>query len=178
MQDDQAKLAQAKVVIVILGMNQMEPSFADAQKQLMERLKAAAPKARYYWVDIGATIAPQAASWSERNRVIYANAPVLGYEVVSRYKAIFGPQADPLHIEGGKNFADWPTEDGYGGPGNVHGFYGRTGAGAHHRRGGRAGAQRSLQAQIWPERLRARRLHRLRAAARRLCRQAQGPARR
>lgn len=125
--DDQVKLAQAKVVIVILGMNQMESSFADAQKQLMERLKSVAPKARYYWVDIGATIAPQAASWSERNRAIYANAPVLGYEVVSRYKAIFGPQADPLHIEGGKNFADWPTEEGYGGPGNVHGFYGELG---------------------------------------------------
>ncbi|MDT8991523.1 SGNH/GDSL hydrolase family protein [Curvibacter sp. APW13] len=125
--DDKALLAQAKVVIVILGMNQMEASFADAQKQLMERLKAAAPKARYYWVDIGATIAPQAASWSERNRTIYANASVLGYEVVSRYKAIFGPQADPLHIEGGKNFADWPTEAGYGGPGNVHGFYGELG---------------------------------------------------
>lgn len=125
--DDQARLAQAKVVIVILGMNQLEPSFADAQKQLMQRLKAAAPQARYYWVDIGATIAPQAASWSERNRSIYANAPVLGYTVVSRYKAIFGPQADPLHIEGGKNFADWPTEDGYGGPGNVHGFYAELG---------------------------------------------------
>lgn len=125
--DDQARLAQAKVVIVILGMNQLEPSFADAQKQLMQRLKAAAPQARYFWVDIGATIAPQAASWSERNRSIYANAPVLGYTVVSRYKAIFGPQADPLHIEGGKNFADWPTEDGYGGPGNVHGFYAELG---------------------------------------------------
>lgn len=125
--DDQSKLSQARVVIVILGMNQMEPSFPDAQRQLMERLKAVAPQARYYWVDIGATIAPQAAGWSARNRTIYANAPVLGYEVVSRYKAIFGAQADPLHIEAGKNFADWPTEEGYGGPGNVHGFYAELG---------------------------------------------------
>lgn len=123
-EDDQALIARAQVIVVVLGMNQMEVSFADAQKQLMTRLKALAPQARYYWVDIGATIAPQAPSWSERNRIIYANAPVLGYEVVSRYKAIFGPQADPLHIEAGKNFADWPTEEGYGGPGNVHGFYG------------------------------------------------------
>jgi hypothetical protein len=167
--DDQARLAQAKVVIVILGMNQLEPSFADAQKQLMQRLKAAAPQARYFWVDIGATIAPQAASWSERNRSIYANAPVLGYTVVSRYKAIFGPQADPLHIEGGKNFADWPTEDGYGGPGNVHGFYAELGqalsAAVVAGQGPSEACRRNTAA------LRAGRLHCLRPAARRLCRQ-------
>ena len=121
--DDQAFIAQAKTIVIVLGMNQMEPSFDAAQKALMAKLKALAPKARYIWVDIGATIAPQAAGWSERNRLIYANAKPLGYEVVSRYQAIFGRQADPLRIEAGKNFSDWPTEQGYGGPGNVHGFY-------------------------------------------------------
>lgn len=123
LEDDRALIARAQVVVIVLGMNQMEASFAEAQRQLMAGFKAIAPQARYYWVDIGATIAPQAAGWSERNRLIYANARPLGYEVVSRYRAIFGPQADPLHIEAGKNFADWPTEPGYGGPGNVHGFY-------------------------------------------------------
>ncbi|MGQ0711923.1 MAG: SGNH/GDSL hydrolase family protein [Rhodoferax sp.] len=125
---DQGAIAQSQVIVLILGMNQMEGNFAQAQQQLMARLKAIAPRARYFWVDIGATIAPQVPGWNERNRAIYKNAPVLGYEVVSRYKAIFGPDADPLNITPGKNFADWPTEPGYGGPGNVHGMYAELGA--------------------------------------------------
>ena len=121
---DRDFIAQAQFIVLVLGMNPTEASFADSQRELLERLKRLAPRARYFWVDIGATMAPQAEIWSERNRQIYRNAAPLGYQVVSRYKAIFGPQADPLHITPGLNFPDWPTEPGYGGPGNIHGFDG------------------------------------------------------
>jgi hypothetical protein len=120
---DKALIAKAQVIVIVLGMNQMEADFAQSQQLLMRRLKALAPVARYFWVDIGATIAPQAQSWSARNKLIYGNATTLGYQVVSRYKAIFGATADPLNIKAGQNFPDWPTEEGYGGPGNIHGFY-------------------------------------------------------
>ncbi len=126
--DDRAFIATASTIVVVLGMNQMEPSFAAAQAALIAKLKAIAPKAKYFWVDIGATIAPQASAWSERNRIIYANAKPLGYQVVSRYQAIFGASADPLRIEPGKNFDGWASEPGYGGPGNVHGLYDRLSA--------------------------------------------------
>ena len=120
---DKALIAKAQVIVIVLGMNQMEADFAQSQQLLMQRLKATAPSARYFWVDIGSTIAPQAASWSARNKVIYDKAATLGYQVVSRYRAIFGAGADPLNIQAGQNFPDWPTEEGYGGPGNIHGFY-------------------------------------------------------
>ncbi|MFM2050656.1 MAG: hypothetical protein RL682_1147 [Pseudomonadota bacterium] len=121
---DKALIAKAGVIIIILGMNQMEPSFEESQVQLMQLLKSIAPSARYFWVDIGATIAPQASGWSARNKVIYANASPLGYTVISRYRAIFGPGADPLNIQPGLNFPNWATEEGYGGPGNLHGYSG------------------------------------------------------
>lgn len=120
---DKALIAKAQVIVIVLGMNQMEADFAQSQQLLLRRLKAVAPTARYFWVDIGATIAPQAQSWSARNKIIYDNATTLGYQVVSRYKAIFGAAADPLNIKAGQNFPEWPTEEGYGGPGNLHGFY-------------------------------------------------------
>jgi lysophospholipase L1-like esterase len=120
--DDQAFIAKASVIVLVLGMNQTDSPFEANQARLIAKLKGIAPKARYIWVDIGATISNQATAWSERNRIIYANADNLGYQVVSRYRAIFGAQADPLHIEAGRNFADWVTEAGYGGEGNVHGF--------------------------------------------------------
>jgi hypothetical protein len=121
---DKALIAKAGVIIIILGMNQMEPSFEESQVQLLQQLKSIAPSARYFWVDIGATIAPQASGWSARNNVIYANASPLGYTVISRYRAIFGPGADPLNIQPGLNFPNWATEEGYGGPGNLHGYSG------------------------------------------------------
>jgi hypothetical protein len=120
---DKAYIATASIIIVVLGTNQMEESFAQSQEQLMQTLKAIAPKAKYYWVDIGATIAQQAPAWSARNKVIYDNAQKLGYTVISRYKAIFGPQADPLNITPGLNFPGWVTEPGFGAPGNIHGMY-------------------------------------------------------
>jgi hypothetical protein len=121
---DKALIAKAGVIIIILGMNQMEPSFEESQVQLLQQLKSIAPSARYFWVDIGATIAPQASGWSARNKVIYANASALGYTVISRYRAIFGPSADPMNIQPGLNFPNWATEEGYGGPGNLHGYSG------------------------------------------------------
>jgi hypothetical protein len=120
---DKAYIATASVIIVVLGTNQTEESFAKSQEQLMQTLKAIAPKAKYYWVDIGATIASQAVAWSARNKIIYDNAPVLGYSVISRYKAIFGPDADPLNITPGRNFPGWETEPGFGSAGNIHGMY-------------------------------------------------------
>ncbi len=120
---DKAYIAAANIIVVILGTNQMEESFAKSQVELMDALKAIAPKAKYYWVDIGATIAPMATGWSARNKIIYDNAQTLGYTVISRYKAIFGPDADPLNITPGLNFPGWMTEPGFGGPGNIHGMY-------------------------------------------------------
>ncbi len=120
---DRATIAQARVIVIVLGMNPLEASFADSQQQLMKKLKALAPEARYFWVDIGATISTKVSGWNQRNKTIYDNAERLGYEVISRYKAIFGPCADPLNIIPGQNFPNWGTEADYGGPGNVHGFY-------------------------------------------------------
>ena len=120
---DKAYIAKASVIVIVFGTNQMEPSFADSQKQLMRQLKSLAPHAHYFWVDIGATISTQAAGWSARNKIIYANAAPLGYTVISRYKSIFGPDADPLNITPGKLFPGNVTEPGYGGEGNIHGAY-------------------------------------------------------
>ena len=121
---DRALIAKAGVIIVILGMNQIEPAFEESQLQLMQQLRAIAPSARYFWVDVGATIAPQVPGWNARNKVIYANSSRLGYTVISRYRAIFGPGADPMNIQPGLNFPGWATEEGYGGPGNLHGYNG------------------------------------------------------
>lgn len=118
---DQVFIAKADTIIVVLGSNQIETSFANSQQLLMWQLKALAPKARYYWVDIGATLANQVVGWNARNRVIYDNAPLLDYRVISRYKAIFGGDADPLNITPGRNFPGWATEPGFGAEGNLHG---------------------------------------------------------
>ena len=118
---DQAYIARADTIIVVLGTNQIEASFANSQQLLMWQLKALAPDARFYWVDIGATLANQVAGWNARNRVIYDNAPMLDYQMISRYKAIFGADADPLNITPGRNFPDQATEPGYGAEGNLHG---------------------------------------------------------
>ncbi len=123
---DKAFIATADFIIISLGTNQLEESFADSQQQLMQKLKGIAPNATYYWIDIGATISSQVAAWNVRNRTIYENATKLGYTVISRYKAIFGPTADPLNITAGQNFPGLLTEPGYGGPGNLHGAYSET----------------------------------------------------
>lgn len=120
---DKPFIAEASVIIIVLGTNQLERSFAEGQQQLMQKLKAIAPRATYYWVDIGATMSNQVEGWNARNKTIYTNARALGYTVISRYKAIFGPAADPLRIQSGQNFPDSPTESGYGGVGNIHGAY-------------------------------------------------------
>lgn len=119
---DRDFIARAGAIVVVLGTNQIEASFDNSQQVLMWQLKALAPDARYFWVDIGATIANQVPGWTARNHTIYNNATVLGYEVISRYKAIFGPQADPLNISPGMNFPGWSTEPGYGAEGNLHGM--------------------------------------------------------
>ncbi len=121
---DRDFIAGAGVIIIILGMEQ-EASFAESQQRLLQKLRSIAPHARYYWVDIAATISTHAAQWSDRNKIIYDNAAKLEYNVISRYKAIFGPGADPLHIVPGQNFPGWGSESGYGGAGNVHGFDGQ-----------------------------------------------------
>ena len=123
---DKAFIATADFIIISLGANQLEESFADSQQQLVQKLKSIAPNATYYWIDIGATISSQVAAWNVRNRTIYENATKLGYTVISRYKAIFGPTADPLNITAGQNFPGLLTEPGYGGPGNLHGAYSET----------------------------------------------------
>lgn len=118
---DAAFISNAKVVIIVLGTNILEANFTESQTELLRKLKALAPSATYYWVDIAATMSTYAQAWSERNRLIYANANTLGYQVISRYKAIFGPAADPLHIRSGWVFPGMVSEPGYGGEGSIHG---------------------------------------------------------
>lgn len=118
---DAAFIAKANVVIIVLGTNITEANFVESQALLLKKLKALAPNAAYYWVDIGATISIYAQAWSDRNKLIYDNAGPLGYKVISRYKAIFGPDADPLHITPGRVFPGYAPEPGYGGEGSVHG---------------------------------------------------------
>jgi hypothetical protein len=118
---DRAFISHASVIVIILGTNQLESSFVQSQQQLMHKLKTIAPRATYYWVDIGATMSNQVDGWNVRNKAIYDNADALGYSVISRYKAIFGPTADPLRIKPGQNFPALITEPGYGGVGNIHG---------------------------------------------------------
>ena len=120
---DRAFISSASVIVIVLGTNQLETSFVQSQQQLLQRLKAVAPQATYYWVDIGSTMSNQVDGWNARNKTIYDNAKPLGYTVISRYKAIFGPAADPLQIKPGQNFPNLPTERGYGGVGNIHGAY-------------------------------------------------------
>lgn len=120
---DKDYIAKANLIIISLGTNQNEESFSTSQKQLMAKLLSIAPNAKYYWVDIGATISTQTPGWNVRNKVIYEQAESLGYSVISRYKAIFGSGADPLNISAGRNFPGMVDEPGYGGPGNIHGAY-------------------------------------------------------
>lgn len=120
---DKDHIAGSGVIVIELGMNLNEKSFTESQQTLMTRFKAIAPSARYFWVDIGATVSTHAALWSARNKLIYDNADKLGYQVISRYKAIFGPDADPLAITPGQVFPEMASEAGYDGPGNVHGAY-------------------------------------------------------
>lgn len=120
---DASFISGAKIIIIILGTNLLETNFAESQITLMNKLRILAPNAAYYWVDIGATMSTQAAQWSERNKLIYANANQLGYQVISRYKTIFGPDADPLRIKPGQLFPGYDSEAGYGGEGNIHGYY-------------------------------------------------------
>ena len=121
---DRAFISGASVIIIVLGTNQLEASFTQSQQQLMKKLKAVAPRASYFWVDIGATMSNQVDGWNARNKTIYDNANALGYTVISRYKAIFGPEADPLRIKPGQNFPGSPLEPGYGGVGAIHGASG------------------------------------------------------
>ena len=111
------------MIIAALDTNQSETSFASSQQQLMRKLKSIAPDARYFWVDIGATIESQAQGWSERNKIIYAHTAPLGYTAISRYQAIFGPTAAPLNITPRKLFPGQDTEPGDGDLGNIHGAY-------------------------------------------------------
>lgn len=115
-------ISAAQVIIIMLGTNLLEDNFAKSQATLMRKIKALAPKASYFWVDIGATMSTQAQRWSDRNKIIYEQAQQLGYQVISRYRAIFGPQAGPLHIHSGQLFPGYQTEPGYGGEGNIHGY--------------------------------------------------------
>ena len=118
-----AYITNLGVVTIFFRKNQMESSFADRQRLLVKKLKLTAPRSACYWVDICATISMQAAGWSVRDKGIYDQAHELGYAVISRYEAIFGPNADPLNTQTEQNFPDRADERGHGGPGDNHGSY-------------------------------------------------------
>ncbi len=98
---DRTVISGAGTIVIVLGTNPTDDPFNQNLVSLMTKLKAIAPNAKYYWVDIGATRANTAATWSARNKVIYDNAQSQGYTVISRYKAIFGADKDPLNIQPG-----------------------------------------------------------------------------
>jgi hypothetical protein len=112
---DQAYIQTAGIIVIVLGTNQTDDPFDQSQKQLLDALKAVAPDANYYWVDIGATEADQVPGWDARNKIIYSNAASRGYTVISRYKAMFGQDKDPLNLT--PNLAI-PGSSGY-----IHGDY-------------------------------------------------------
>ena len=113
---DKATINSANVIIIVLGTNMTDDPFLEKMNELLTVLKGDgyAPNAKYYWVDIGANRSDSAAAWSERNRIIYDNAAAGGYSVISRYKALFGQDKDPLNINSSLPF---PGSD------NVHGGY-------------------------------------------------------
>lgn len=96
---DKDIISGAGKVVIVLGTNQTEADFGQSMKDLLGKLKGFAPNATYYWVDIGATAAEQISGWSARNKIIYEQAASEGYTVISRYKAIFGQDKDPLNLE-------------------------------------------------------------------------------
>lgn len=117
--NDKNVISQAGVVVIVLGTNLGDDPFLENMNELLEKLKSEgyAPNATYYWVDIGANRSDNAEAWSERNRTIYDNAASAGYSVISRYKAIFGQDKDPLNIDSSLPFP--------GGGDSVHGAYSR-----------------------------------------------------
>ncbi len=122
--DDAEYIKTAKTIIIVLGTNLGDDPFDQKMNELLTKLRSHAPGANYFWVDIGATGAKSAETWSARNRIIYEQASSKNYAVISRYKAIFGPDADPLNITAGQNFPGLADEDvATYGAGNVHGAY-------------------------------------------------------
>ena len=112
---DQEYIKGSKNIVVVLGTNPTDNPFAENLQALIAKLKALAPDAKYYVVDIGATRADTVGVWNERNKIIYDNAETLGYTVISRAKALFGDGTDPTNLPAG---ADIP-----GGGDDVHGGY-------------------------------------------------------
>ncbi len=112
---DKLIIGKAGTIIVVLGTNPTDDPFSENLDLLYAKLKGYAPSAKIYWVDIGATRANTAAVWSARNKIIYDAAKTLGFTVISRYKAIFGQDKDPLNIQPGLAIP--------GSSDNVHGAY-------------------------------------------------------
>lgn len=113
-ENDKEQIKGAKNIIVVLGTNPENP-FEQNLKTMMGNLKALNPGAQYYWVDIGATRSDLATTWSGYNQIIYNNAATQGYTVISRYKALFGQDKDPLNIDSSLKIP--------GSADNVHGGY-------------------------------------------------------
>lgn len=118
---DKDFIAGSKNIVLEFGTNP-EPDFEANLKKLVAQVKGYAPNAKLFVVDIGATPSNLVPGFNGRNKIIYDNASSLGYSVISRYKAIFGADADPLKITPGRNFPGLSTEAGYP-DGNVHGAY-------------------------------------------------------
>jgi len=106
-EDDQETIEDAGAIIIVLGTNPESGDFEEHLTNLVEKMKDYNSTATYYWLDIGANVEslPHAdiddapAYFNERNRIIYDKADELGYTVISRYKAVFGADKDPLDID-------------------------------------------------------------------------------
>ncbi len=100
--EDKALIKSAKNIVIELGTNPTD-NFAKDLKVLIFEMKLLAPQAQIYVVDIGATRSDTVGVWNERNKVIYQDAGPLGYKVISRAKAVLGPNTDPTNLPAGKD---------------------------------------------------------------------------
>ncbi len=101
---DTAKIAAAKAVIIELGTN--NGGFTEANVGAMiDKIRAAAPTVSIYWIDTAVLSSrPDVEYWRTLNAVngiIQSQAVAKNYEVISWNKAVFGESADPSDMQNG-----------------------------------------------------------------------------
>ncbi len=104
-EQDQAFIATAKVIVVELGTNSNGLDVANIGK-FIDRLHVLSPTAIIYWVDTAVVSrADVALVLNNVNSTIYSQAAVKNYQVLSWNKAVFGSGADPSNMAGGVDSA-------------------------------------------------------------------------
>jgi len=113
-ENDAEFIKGSKNVVIALGTNdgniaggtkdQIISSFGKNHADLIGRVKALAPNAKIFWVDIAA-VGINKAGAEAINTVIYQKAQELGYTPISQFKYVWGDDQDPLQIAS-KNLPD------------------------------------------------------------------------